>query len=52
MIRDLTKIFNKRFIYRDAGTGEFVSRAYALLHPGTTFASPRKLRIDPMEEDF
>lgn len=26
----------KKYIYRDAGTGHFVSRAYALLHPLTT----------------
>lgn len=26
----------KRYVYRDAVTGEFVSRLYALLHPTTT----------------
>jgi hypothetical protein len=30
------KIFKKRYVYRSAKTGEFVSRLYALLHPGTT----------------
>jgi len=49
MIRDLVKIFNRRYIYRSAETGEFVSRAYALLHPSTTYATPRNQRIDPME---
>ena len=49
MIRDLVKIFNKRFIYRDAGTGEFVTRLYALTHPLTTMAEPRRPRIKPMD---
>ena len=26
----------KKYVYRDAGTGKFVSRMYALLHPTTT----------------
>lgn len=41
MIRDLTKILNRKYIYRSAVTGEFVSRAYALLHPRETYAVPR-----------
>lgn len=50
MIRDLTKIFNRRYIYRSAETGEFVSRAYALLHPRTTYSTPRSPHIEPMED--
>lgn len=41
MIRDLSKIFNRRYVYRSAADGRFVSRAYALLHPTTTYAVRR-----------
>lgn len=49
MIRDLTKLLNRKYVFRSAETGEFVSRAYALLHPATTYATLRKPRIEPME---
>ena len=38
MIRDLTKIFNRRYRYVSAVTGRFVTRTYALLHPLETYA--------------
>lgn len=28
--------FKKKYVYRDAVTGRFVGRVYALLHPTTT----------------
>jgi len=34
---------NPRYAFRDAGTGKFVSRLYAILHPRTT----TKERITP-----
>lgn len=49
MNRDLTKLLNRKYIFRSADTGEFVSRAYALLHPKTTFATLRRPGIEPME---
>lgn len=48
-VRDLTKLFNRRFVYMDAGSGRFVTRAYALLHPLSTFAVPRHNYVEPME---
>lgn len=29
-------LLKKKYVYRDAGTGEYVGRVYALLHPRTT----------------
>lgn len=49
MIRDLTKILNRKYIYMSADTGRFVSRTYALLHPKECFATPRHGAIEPME---
>jgi len=49
MIRDLTKLLNRRFVYVSAVTGRFVTRAYAILHPRETFAVPRHNYIEPME---
>lgn len=34
-IKDLFK-FKKKYVYRSAKDGRYVSRAYALLHPATT----------------
>lgn len=39
MIRDLTKILNRRYVYRSSVDGRFVTRLYALLHPRETYAS-------------
>ncbi len=36
MIAHYLAMLNPRFVYRDAGTGQFVTRGYALLHPKTT----------------
>lgn len=41
MIRDLTKMFNHRYIYRSSVDGRFVSRVYAILHPRETYAVRR-----------
>lgn len=37
MIGHYLAMLNPRYAYRSAVTGKFVSRAYALLHPKTTF---------------
>lgn len=36
MISRLIELGNPRYVWRDAGTGKYVSRLYALLHPSTT----------------
>lgn len=36
MLKRIHALLSKRFVFRDAVTGEFVSKAYALLHPSTT----------------
>ncbi len=36
MIAHYLRMFDPRYVYRDAGTGQFVNRAYAMLHPKTT----------------
>lgn len=36
MIRNLLATLSPRYVFRDAGTGRFVSRWYAMLHPLTT----------------
>lgn len=36
MIRNMLAVFHPRYVFRDAGTGKFVTRAYALLHPLST----------------
>lgn len=41
MIRDLTKLLNREYVYRSSVDGRFVSRAYALLHPRETYAVKR-----------
>lgn len=41
MIRDLTKLLNRKYVYRSAVDGRFVSRLYALAHPATTYAVRR-----------
>lgn len=42
MIRDLTKLLNRKYVYRSAVDGRIVSRAYALLHPKETYAVLRR----------
>lgn len=37
MISHLRKVFSKRYIFRSAVTGRFVTKAYALLHPRETY---------------
>lgn len=36
MIAALQRLVRRRYIYRDAETGRYVGRLYALLHPRTT----------------
>lgn len=36
MIRRIVGLLSPRYIFRDAVTGLFVSKGYALLHPATT----------------
>jgi hypothetical protein len=36
MIGRIHALLSKRYRFRSAETGEFVSKAYALLHPATT----------------
>lgn len=36
MIKHLVGLLSPRYAFRDAGTGRYVSKAYALLHPLTT----------------
>jgi hypothetical protein len=36
MIRRIHALLSRRYVFRDAETGQFVSKAYALLHPATT----------------
>lgn len=36
MIGHYAAMLNPRYAFRDAGTGKFVSRLYAALHPSTT----------------
>ena len=36
MIKRIHALLSSRYVFRDSGTGEFVSKAYALLHPLTT----------------
>lgn len=43
------ELLSRKYVYRDAGSGEYVTHAYALLHPLTTVAEPRYRRIEPME---
>jgi hypothetical protein len=32
----MIRLFRRRYVYRDAVTGRYVSMLYALLHPATT----------------
>lgn len=36
MIKRLIAALKPRYVYRDASTGKFVSKAYALANPATT----------------
>ena len=36
MLKRIHALLSPRYRFRSAETGEFVSKAYALLHPGTT----------------
>jgi hypothetical protein len=36
MIRRIIGLVSPRYRFRSAETGQYVSKAYALLHPGTT----------------
>jgi hypothetical protein len=36
MLKHIAAVLNPAYRFRSAVTGEFVSRAYALLHPSTT----------------
>lgn len=36
MIRHYAALLNPRYVFRNAITGRFCSRVYALLHPRTT----------------
>jgi hypothetical protein len=44
MIARTKALFSPRYRFRSAVTGEFVSKAYALLHPTTTVAERITLR--------
>jgi hypothetical protein len=46
MIRHVLAVLNPRYRFRDAVSGHFVRRAYALLHPSTTVRE----RIDARDE--
>jgi hypothetical protein len=37
-VKRLIALLHPRYRFRSAETGQFVSRVYALLHPGTTIA--------------
>lgn len=36
MLKHIIGIVSPRYVFRDAVTGHFVTKAYALLHPGST----------------
>jgi hypothetical protein len=36
MIQFLKRLIQRRYVYRDAVSGEYVSQAYAEAHPATT----------------
>ena len=36
MIGHIRAVLSRHYVFRDAITGKFVSKAYALLHPSTT----------------
>jgi hypothetical protein len=36
MIRDIINLFRRRYLYKSAITGRFVTRAYAEANPATT----------------
>ncbi len=38
MIAHYLRMLDPRYVYRDAGTGRFVTRLYALANPKTTVA--------------
>jgi hypothetical protein len=46
MIKRALALLSPHYRFRDAVTGEFVSKAYALLHPSTTVSE----RIDMRDE--
>ena len=46
MIGRVKALLSSRWRFRSAETGEFVSKAYALLHPGTTVRE----RVDMRDE--
>lgn len=37
MIRHYLRMFDWRFVYKSSINGRFVTRAYAALHPATTY---------------
>ena len=39
MTSRLKKLLSRRFVFRSAVTGRYVSRLYALAHPRTTYAT-------------
>ena len=41
IIDRIKSAFKRRYVYRSAVTGKFVSRAYAEAHPTTTYRVPR-----------
>lgn len=51
MIRHLLALANPRFVFRDAVTGQFVTRLYALAHPSTTVRERRRADIRPPTGD-
>ena len=36
MLKRIIGLISPRYVFRDALTGKFVTKAYALLHPGST----------------
>ncbi len=36
IIRHMLAVLNPRYVFRDSGTGRFVGRIYAMMHPKTT----------------
>jgi hypothetical protein len=36
MLNRIHALLSSRFVFRDAGSGRYVTKAYALLHPLTT----------------
>ncbi|HEU4804202.1 MAG TPA: hypothetical protein VFS91_00075 [Nitrobacter sp.] len=43
------ELLSSKYVFRDAGTGRFVSRLYAILHKSTTYGVRRRHYIEPLE---